>query len=176
MKILHYATISALLVTGGCSSTYVSSNVDDGIYYSGRRSTTVTTVTTTDVRNSDAQALYERTQAVMSAPSNTVVYNTANTNDNNYGSNVSYSVTTQVDLNDEDDSYARRLRMFEELAYTRPSSSVYITYNYGGYSPYWYAGYSWWGWSYRPHYYSSWYWRWNYYSYWNHRYYDPYWS
>jgi hypothetical protein len=189
MKTLSYI-VSALLLLNACTSgRQTASSSADGIYYTPGKENTYTSPTKTAIQ-AEAQQLNEKTKVVVSSrmtnrdkkssiPVDTLRF-TAETRtiDIDAEDGATYYVM------DEEDSYERRIRMFEDgQDYTPPTVVINYNSNYG-YAPYrysawavpspWWHAYYWddpfwsWTWSpswsfynsygYFPHHYYSWYW------------------
>ncbi len=187
MKFLHAVTITALLIAGGCASSQYSSIPEDSIYAPAGSQRQANPQRAAE-NNSEAQALYEKSRTVISKSSSAnsqVVAEKSNAAtvralDNEQAGTNNY---TYVNLDGDDDSYARRLRMFDQTEYTRPSSGVniYVSANWAWGYPYYnypYYGYynPWWNpYRYCCGWYDPWYspWYGSYYA-WTPYYYRPY--
>jgi hypothetical protein len=152
VKTLNYVLIPAVFLLSACASGQYSSS-EDGIYFNpGKPYTPAPSPAMTK-----AKQLNEKTQAVVTARSKDAAaaqkqIDTLYVTDENRTVELDATPDKTYLIVDESDSYARRLRMFEEDAeYTPPTVNINVD-----------AGY-------RSYYHSPWYWRtsWAWYDYWD---------
>ncbi len=168
MKNNFYILLVAVATMGifnACGSTQSASYAYDDIYYTPRAGTVIQAA---PAYNEELTALKAKTSAAaLTYGSDTlalgddVVYLHADTN----AMYITADPEKTYVIVDDNDSYERRLRMFDD-----PRYSITITYEYNDpwYYDSWYYPYNYYYSWYRPYYYgwSSWYWRPYYYDYW----------
>ena len=180
MKPLHYILISAVFMLSGCASSQYSSS-DDGIYFNHNKQYAYPTAESSPAMAKTKQ-LNEKTQAVIATRMESPADKKQQV-DTLYVTNENRTVEIDAEpdktylIVDESDSYARRLRMFEDDEYTPQTVNVNIAADYGfPYSPYYYSSWyrPWWG--FNSYYYTPWYWGtyWTWYNYWDSWYYPGY--